>query len=110
MALNSKEIDIMAEIEIPFSEEFKKQLINDEKTMTSRTKRYGESGDTFSIFGETFVLQHVFKETLEQVAEKYYKEEGFASSKDFIEIWIRLHPMKGFIPDKKVFVHEFNRS
>jgi len=98
----------MTQIWIPFKIRFKEPLLNDTKTWTSRTKRYGKVGDTFSIFGATFEILEIVKMTLEEVANNW-KKEGCESKKDFIEIWEEIHPIKGFIPTQRVFVHIFKK-
>ena len=44
---------------IPFRPEFKDKMLKGLKTATSRTKKYGNAGDTFNAFGATFRIIHV---------------------------------------------------
>ena len=94
----------------PFSEQFKVNMLLGNKTKTSRNKKYGNAGDTFKIFGETFTITEIKKEKLDVIKNKYYREEGFFSPIDFENIWIKLHPRKGWEPDKLVFVHSFKKG
>jgi len=84
-------------------------MLNGQKTMTSRTKRYGNVGDTFDVFGATFELTDVSKMTLQFVAYGYYQEEGCQFPTDFIDIWERIHPRKGYVPNQVVHTHFFKR-
>jgi hypothetical protein len=91
----------------PFSAEFKEVMLNGKKTKTSRNKKYGEAGDTFKAFKKKFTLVEVKKEMLEDIAENYFREEGFETPEEFIKKWKELHTRKGWIPDQLVYVHEF---
>lgn len=39
----------------------------------------------------------------------YYKEEGFDSVKQAIEVWTKIHPVRGYVPDWVLWVHFFER-
>jgi len=56
-------------VTIPFKPRFKAPLINGTKTWTSRTKRYGNPGDTFEVFDQEFLIEKVERRTLGDVAE-----------------------------------------
>jgi len=93
-------------VHIPFKQRFREALLNDTKTLTSRTKRYGKKGDLFEAFGGLFLIISVDKMKLKQVA-KLWREEGCNSQEDFINVWKQIHPRKGFDPEQEVFVHKF---
>lgn len=97
-------------IHIPFLAEFKDAMLSGRKTMTSRTKRYGEEGDTFNAFGATFKIVNVSQMSLRLIANEYYVDEGCDSDNDFVNIWKRIHPRKGFIPAQMVWVHKFEKA
>jgi N4-acetylcytidine amidohydrolase len=94
----------------PFSKEFENSMICGTKTKTSRNKKYGNIGDTFTAFGKKFTIVNVEKEKLEKVAKEYHADEGFASPDGFIEKWKELHPIKKWDPDHIVFVHSFKKT
>lgn len=96
-------------VKIAFKEEFREVMLNGDKTFTSRTKKMGTYNDTFEIFGATFRIKDVSRMTLNTVAHAFYKEEGCKLPDDFITIWQKIHPRKGFVPEQWVFVHEFER-
>lgn len=77
------------------------------KTATTRNRLYGIVGDTFEAFGMTFEIQSHERIELGQVAEKYYKEEGFSFPDQFINCWKEIHPRAGWTPRKMVFLHRF---
>ena len=97
------------EIQIPFQEQFKDAMLTGTKTKTSRTKKYGTIGDKFKAFGAEFIIVNQEEEKLQYVADHYYKDEGFERPEQFINIWVELHPRKGWDPNQKVWVHEFMR-
>lgn len=94
---------------IPFLDRFKKPLNQGTKTMTSRTKRYGQPGDRFIAFAMRFEITHVDELTLGEVAEHYFLEEGVSSPEEFKQVWAEIHPKKGFDADQFVYVHTFKQ-
>ena len=99
----------MAEINIPFQEEFKSAMLSGRKTATTRPKRYGYPGDCFPAFGKIFVLISIYPTFLDIVADHSYFEEGFDTTNDFIGYWERLHPRVKFAdkPRRLVYFHRF---
>ena len=96
-------------INIPFQEQWRQPMLEGQKTCTSRTKRYGQEGDTFRIFNATFTLTKVEVIPLYKVARYYYKAEGLEHPDEFIEVWKQLHPRKGWLNLQGVWVHHFKR-
>lgn len=95
---------------IPFQAEFEDRMISGQKTMTTRTERYGWPRDWFIAFGHLFVIDEVFQQRLNTVAKGYYEIEGFGSPKEFRTCWKKLHPRLGWDPTRQVFCHRFHRS
>ena len=96
-------------VEIPFADYFGEKVSRGEKTVTSRTKRYGKAGDTFNAFGTTFRLIDVSRQTLTFVSVYFYDVEGFLSPEHFRRFWEGLHPRRGYIGSDLVWVHRFER-
>lgn len=94
-------------VEIPFQERWRDLMLTGKKTMTSRTKRYGQEGDTFKAFGATFKIYHMGELPLHMIAAGYYLLEGCVSPADFEHVWWSLHPRKGFVDEQVVFCHFF---
>lgn len=82
-------------------------MLTGKKTMTTRSKKYGDMGDTFEIFGQKFIIKNIVKLRVGVVAYTYYDAEGLNSPEEFIEIWKKIHPMVGFQPDRKYWAHIF---
>lgn len=96
-------------INLSFLEDFRPAMLEERKTATSRTRKYGSPGDTFAVFGATFVIVEVFQQRLSEVKNELYKAEGCPTPAAFECIYTRLHPRVGFQPDKVVYVHIFKR-
>lgn len=94
-------------IEIPFNKWSEERLNLFAKTATSRNKKYGEVGDTFEVNGTTYELDLVIKLPLWFVSEDLYDSEGALNFLEFEDIWKKIHPKKGFIPEQEVWYHHF---
>lgn len=99
----------MSEIKIPFNEWSKSRMCI--KECTSRNKKYGEIGDTFSVRIDSMDYKYqitcIEKLTLKFVARYLYLLEGASSPSEFIKVWEDIHPVIGFVPTQKVWVHVF---
>lgn len=94
------------QIHIPFKERFREPMLNGVKILTSRTKRYGQVGDWFNAFGQTFVLTSVEKRGLYWIVD-HWQYEGCSSEKDFLEVWQSIHPVKALDMNEQFWVHQF---
>lgn len=101
-------MNMVNQIRIPFSAQFKEPLLSGMKTQTARNKRYGHPGDVFFAFDQLFQLTKVYKCPLNLVAEDYIAE-GCSSREEFVLVWEKLHPRKGFDPLREVWVHVFKK-
>lgn len=93
-AFSEKDAQFKPIPEVPFKEQFKKQLTNGEKTRTTRTEKIGDVGDEFQAFGMVFELTEVAKHPFKFIVASYYREEGFKTPEDFIMLWKKIHPKK----------------
>jgi len=85
-------------------------MLSGRKVCTSRNRRSGSPGDLFEAFGADFELRAIEKLPLRHVRDRLYIQEGCESPEDFQRSWNELHPRKGFIPEKAVYVHWFARK
>ena len=92
---------------LPFRPEFEEAVRSGQKTVTSRTRRYGSVGDVLDTPFGLVRLTGLYQARLANVRDNFWRREGVASPEEFVEIWTRLHPHKGFDPDQFVWVHEF---
>lgn len=100
----------MSRIDIPFNGKFREVMLNGTKTMTSRNKKYGDPGDTFERFEAVFVIKRIQQKNLGDIAANFFIEEGCESPADFMDIWKKLHPRRGWDPDQMVWTHEFQKE
>ena len=101
----------MKEVKIPFNAWSKERLEKGLKLATTRKKRYGKIGDTFSVdIGKgTYIFQliAIFPLTLYYVAKDLYNIEGAESPLEFRKVWEEIHSKLGWTPNKVAFVHLF---
>ena len=98
------------QVYVPFKDGFKEAMLCGVKTATSRTRKYGNQDDTFTAFGVEFKITDVSVFTLDSIATHLWKQEGCGSKEQFKRIWTQLHPVAGFQPDQRVWVHRFRRT
>lgn len=96
-------------VHIPFLAIFKEPMLAGTKTCTARTRKYGQPGDTFEAWGATFEIREIVHLLLATVRDKFHLQEGFSSPGEFVAIWWKLHPIKGFDPEAAVYVHSFRK-
>ena len=96
---------MMAHIDnFPFSKEMTAALLDGRKCCTSRSKKYGELGDTFNVEGEVFRIVDIVPELLSDITALYYRCEGCRTADEFIDLWKRLH--RGvWNPDRVYYIH-----
>lgn len=94
---------------IPFQDCWKDKMLTGRKTVTSRTKRYGDIGDTFQCFGAVFRFVDVSKQSLIHVETHLFDLEGCDSPEQFRRVWEQLHPRRGYIDRDRVYVHRFEK-
>lgn len=94
------------QISIPFKERFRIPMLSGIKTMTSRTKCYGQIGDWFNAFDATFVLTSVVERHFDFIID-HWKEEGCYSREDFLALWRQIHPRKENTMQTMYWVHNF---
>ena len=92
---------------LPFRPEIEEPIRSGQKTMTTRTRRYGRLGDTLDTpFGPVRLTGLLYR-PLANVRDNFWRAEGVGSAEEFVETWVRLHPRKGFVPEQLVWLHEF---
>lgn len=97
----------MTDIDIPFNDWSSERHEHGDKRATTRTDRYGDSGDRFvdKAAGMVFELTHVVRVPLGVVAEQFYEVEGAGSTEEFVEIWGDIHYRRGYDPEWPVWLH-----
>jgi hypothetical protein len=98
---------VQKKVKIPFKPEMAELSLQGKKHMTTRTRKYGDEGDTFEINGVPFAIMGVGNIPLHRVANKLFESEGFSSREEFIDYWNKLHPRKKYDPDQMVWIHSY---
>jgi len=97
----------MTKIEIPFNEWSKEKLNLCVKEATSRTKKYGDIGDTFIVGSQKYEIDLIIKLPLWFIAQVLYKSEGALNMYEFFQVWDKIHFRKKMELDKEIWYHHF---
>jgi len=90
-----------------FDEEWEEPMIHGQKTCESRIGEY--TGNTFKAFGHNFVVTEVEQLPLGDISQKWFKQHGLFSPREFQEIWKQRH--RGEFDTKQiVWLHHFKRG
>ena len=94
---------------IPFLPRFHEAIRLGVKTMTCRTRKYGEPGDILNtnLRGVSIQILEVRHVRLGDVADNNFIDEGCESRGEFVNVWEAIHPQSGFNPEKSVWLHIF---
>ena len=83
------------------------KVLKGEKTATRRNGRYADVGEIMTLQGKDFVVENVYSQSLGELTEKNARQEGFASLEDYKQSILSIHPGMPWVPQMKVWVHEF---
>jgi hypothetical protein len=97
-------------IEIPFNKWSKDRFQLGMKHATSRTKKYGSVGDTFTLGNKTYEITLILKLPLWFIKSELYITEGCLYPEEFEEIWKSIHPIKGCDENQIVWYHYFKEK
>jgi len=96
------------EVTIRFRPSFREAFLSGQKITTARMEKRGEPGDWFEAFGVRAVLLYVSQVPLQHVADCWHME-GCKSRLDFVQVWIEIHPGRGFDEGLMVWLHRFRK-
>lgn len=97
----------MTIIKIPFNEWSMERLASGQKTCTTRSKRYGNPGDTFYAGKSLHKIKEVLQFPLWFVRDFLWYQEGAKSPEEFVKIWCGIHPREGLKEEKIGYTHFF---
>lgn len=90
-----------------FDEEWEVPMIHGYKTCEARIEKY--AGDSFEAFGHQFVITKVEQLALGHISQKWFKQHGLFSPREFQEVW--KHGHNGvFDPEQEVWLYHFSRG
>lgn len=106
-------------LNIPFTPDMRKAILEGKKVATSRGKRYGWVGNVFVVGDVSFKITNVRRRRIDDVAQNDYRAEGFSSPDEFISYYMMVKnktrarfgkPPVEYNPDEIVYYHEFHRT
>lgn len=83
------------------------KVLNGEKTATRRNGRYADIGEVMTLEGRDFVVEKVYSQSLGELTNEHAKQEGFATVEDYKNAILSYHPGMPWLPQMRVWVHEF---
>jgi len=86
------------------------KVITGMKTATRRNGRYADIGETMELGDNRFVVERIYRQRLGEITEEDAKKEGFANLDAYKESILSMHPGMKWLPQMKVWVHEFSRA
>jgi len=90
-----------------FDEEWEVPMVHGYKTCEARIEKY--AGDSFEAFGHQFVITKVEKLALGHISQKWFKQHGLFSPREFQEVWKAGHNGV-FDLEQEVWLYHFSRG
>ncbi|WP_416147994.1 ASCH domain-containing protein [Salipaludibacillus sp. HK11] len=78
------------------------------KTATRRNGRYADPGEIMVLKGKSFKVDRVYQQTLGDVTDEIAVQEGYENLEEYKDSILSFHPGMPWLPDMKVWVHEFS--
>lgn len=97
----------MTEIDIPFNGWSRRRLNAGRKFCTSRTKKYGEVGDTFKMGGQLYEIIKIEPFRYDVIIESFYIKEGADSPGELRGVFKQIFRGKEPEADREFYVHFF---
>lgn len=91
------------------NEEDIQKVMNGEKTATRRNGRYADPGETWEVNGKKFEVHNVFTQSLGEMTDEDARREGFPDMEAYKHRILSMHPGMPWVPQMKVWVHEFRQ-
>lgn len=83
------------------------KALSGEKTATRRNGRYADPGEIMELKGHKFEVTKVYQQTLGELTDETAKSEGFPNLEAYKNYILSMHPGMPWLPQMKVWVHEF---
>lgn len=96
----------MSEIFIPFKKEMKQAIFEGRKHCTSRTKQYGDIGDTFKLDDKKYMIVDMKIMRMADITLFLNTPEGFSTTQQFEEYLEKVIGLK-WDANRPLFVHWF---
>ncbi|RKN61986.1 ASCH domain-containing protein [Paenibacillus ginsengarvi] len=83
------------------------KVLNGAKTATRRNGRYADPGEIMEHGGKKFEVYNVYQQMLGDMSDEDARREGFPEMESYKAYILSLHKGMPWIPQAKVWVHEF---
>ncbi|MEW9053506.1 MAG: ASCH domain-containing protein [Neobacillus sp.] len=83
------------------------KVLSGEKTATRRNGRYADPGEIMTLEGREFVVERVYSQSLGELTNDDARREGFSTVEEYKEAILSYHPGMPWLPQMRVWVHEF---
>ncbi|WP_139487961.1 ASCH domain-containing protein [Brevibacillus dissolubilis] len=103
-ALPPKTCEIDRMVTVP--EDVQKVLAG-KKTATRRNGRYADIGEIMTLEGRDFVVERVYSQSLGELTDEHARQEGFENLEEYKQSILSMHPGMPWLPQMRVWVHEF---
>ncbi|HHW36468.1 MAG TPA: ASCH domain-containing protein [Bacillales bacterium] len=86
------------------------KVLNGLKTATRRNGRYADIGEVMTLEGQDFVVEKVYSQSLGELTDEHARQEGFANVEEYKQSILSMHSGMPWLPQMRVWVHEFRRA
>ncbi|MEW9698689.1 ASCH domain-containing protein [Paenibacillus sp. SI8] len=83
------------------------KVLAGEKTACRRNGRYADIGEKMELQGKSYTVTKVYQQALGDLTEQDAKAEGHQTVDEYKESILAIHPGMPWLPQMKVWVHEF---
>ncbi len=83
------------------------RVLAGEKTATRRNGRYADPGEIMELDGKKFEVYKVYRQELGDLTDAHAQAEGFADLEAYKQYIMSMHPGMPWLPQMKVWTHEF---
>ncbi|WP_376767973.1 ASCH domain-containing protein [Neobacillus endophyticus] len=88
-------------------EEDIQKVLAGQKTATRRNGRYADPGEIMTLEGRQFVVEKVYSQSLGELTDDDARREGFNNVEEYKQSILSMHPGMPWLPQMRVWVHEF---
>lgn len=86
------------------------KVLEGKKTATRRNGRYADVGEVMTLEGQDFVVERVYSQSLGELTDENARQEGFDSLEDYKQSILSMHPGMPWLPQMRVWTHEFRKA
>jgi N4-acetylcytidine amidohydrolase len=83
------------------------KVLAGKKTATRRNGRYADIGEIMTLQGKSFVVENVYSQALGELTDEHAKQEGYENVEEYKKSILSFHPGMPWLPQMRVWVHEF---